>query len=117
MQKRKVKAENGSTAQASRKSPKGKAGPKEPSTRSVGLAVVAPDAKTVSVVGEFNDWNVERHPLQQKDSETWHITLQLPPGTYQYKFVIDGTRWEDDADNPKRIVNEFGTSNSILEVL
>ncbi len=89
----------------------------EMATRSIWLNVVAPHAKSVSVVGEFNDWSMERHPLQQMDGETWHIILQLPPGTYQYKFVIDGTRWEEDACNPKRTMNEFGTANSILEVL
>lgn len=85
--------------------------------RSVDFTVAAPDAKAVCVVGEFNDWSVETHPLQQQDYGTWRITLQLPPGRYQYKFVIDGNKWEDDADNPNRTINEFGTSNSILEVV
>jgi len=116
MQKRKVKDEAAST-EATKKSLKRKAAPQGPSLRAIDLAVLAPDAQSVSVVGEFNDWRVDSHPLQLKDRETWHITLQLPPGVYQYKFVIDGTRWEDDADNPKRTMNEFGTSNSILEVV
>lgn len=116
MQKRKVKGEAAST-EATKKSLKRKAAPQGPSLRAIDLAVLAPDAQSVSVVGEFNDWRVDSHPLQQKDHETWHITLHLPPGVYQYKFVIDGTRWEDDADNPNRTVNEFGTSNSILEVM
>ncbi len=85
--------------------------------REVGISFAAPEARAVSVVGEFNEWRQDRHPLKQKDAETWHITLQLPPGTYQYKFVIDGTRWEEDRQNPKRTANEFGTTNSILEVL
>ena len=117
MQKQKTKDEDGPTAATTRKSSKRKAAPTATPVRSVALALLAPDAKTVSVVGEFNNWQIESHPLQQRENEGWHITLQLPPGTYQYKFVIDGTRWEDDADNPKRTINEFGTSNSILEVL
>ena len=89
----------------------------ESSARAIDLAVLAPDAQSVSVGGEFNDWRVDSHPLQKNDRGHWQITLHLPPGVYQYKFVIDGTRWEDDADNPRRTVNEFGTSNSILEVV
>jgi 1,4-alpha-glucan branching enzyme len=116
MPKRTGKGEAGTPAEAAGKSPKRKTSAKEPTARSIDLALSAPDAKAVAVVGEFNGWNVESHPLQRKDSETWHICLQLPPGTYQYKFVIDGSRWEDDADNPNRTMNEFGTSNSILEV-
>ena len=86
-------------------------------TREVWISFAAPEARAVSVVGEFNGWSPEKHPLQQRDAETWHVMLQLPPGTYQYKFVIDGTRWEEDGQNPKRTMNEFGTTNSILEVL
>ena len=69
-----------------------------------------------SIVGDFNDWRVARHPLEMTDGQNWHITLQLARGTYQYKFFIDGIRWEEDPQNPNRVVNEFGTSNSILEV-
>lgn len=116
MQKRKAKEDGRATADASGKTTKRKAATEEPSLRSVDLAVLAPDAQSVSVVGEFNGWQAASHPLQRTDGETWKITLQLPPGTYQYKFVIDGSRWEDDADNPKRTMNEFGTSNSILEI-
>jgi 1,4-alpha-glucan branching enzyme len=121
MPKRKVKQDDGTTPDVAQKSPKRKAtskpDPQRPSPRSVVFAVLAPDAQSVSVVGEFNQWHIESHPLRQKEDGTWTITLQLPPGIYQYKFVIDGIRWEDDADNPNRVMNEFGTSNSILEVL
>ncbi len=117
MQKRKTKAEAGAPPEKTGKAAKDKTSSTEPASRSIGLAVVAPEAKTVVVVGEFNNWSLERHPLQRMDRETWHITLQLPPGTYQYKFVIDGTRWEEDVRNPKRALNEFGTTNSILEVV
>jgi len=117
MPKRSVKDGGGSATGATGQSAKRGVASQEAVAHSIGLTVVASQATAVSVVGEFNDWNVERHPLQQVDSETWRITLQLAPGTYQYKFVIDGTQWEDDADNPKRAMNEFGTTNSILEVM
>ncbi len=117
MPKRSVKDGGGSATGATGQSAKRGVASQEAAVRSIGLAVVASEAKAVSVVGEFNDWNADWHPLQQVDGETWRITLQLAPGTYQYKFVIDGTRWEDDADNPKRAMNEFGTTNSILEVM
>jgi 1,4-alpha-glucan branching enzyme len=84
--------------------------------RAMAMTFVAPEARAVSIVGDFNDWLVSRHPLEMTDGQNWHITLQLAPGTYQYKFFIDGARWEEDPQNPKRVVNEFGTSNSVLEV-
>ena len=82
--------------------------------RAMAVTFVAPEASAVSIVGDFNDWRVARHPLEMTDGQNWHITLQLAPGTYQYKFFIDGIRWEEDPQNPNRVVNEFGTSNSIL---
>lgn len=85
--------------------------------RAMAITFVAPEARAVSIVGDFNDWRVARHPLELTDGQNWHITLQLAPGTYQYKFFVDGARWEEDPQNPKRIVNEFGTSNSVLEVV
>ena len=116
MPKRKVK-EAAEAPDGTKQNPVKRASSSKPMARSIDFAVAAPDAKAVCVVGEFNDWSVETHPLQQQDYGTWRITLQLPPGRYQYKFVIDGNKWEDDADNPHRMTNEFGTSNSILEVV
>ncbi|MCC2642539.1 MAG: hypothetical protein K0S45_2952 [Nitrospira sp.] len=104
-------------AQATARSTKRRSTLQETGNRSVGLSVVAPDAREVSVAGDFNDWSSERHPLHQTDEGTWQITLSLPPGIYQYKFLIDGNRWEEDERNPKRSANEFGTTNSILEVV
>ncbi len=117
MPKRKAKEDVPSTAAASAKPTKPKTAPKQAATHPIDLVVVAADATAVAVVGEFNDWNVEKHPLRQREDGSWHITLNLAPGKYQYKFVIDGTRWEDDADNPNRMLNEFGTSNSVMEVV
>ena len=84
--------------------------------RAMAITFAAPEASAVSIVGDFNDWLVARHPLEMTDGQNWHITLQLAPGTYQYKFFIDGIRWEEDPQNPNRVANEFGTANSILEV-
>ena len=112
--KRKHKEEVGATVGASKRKAHA---PTTSSVRPIELAVMAPFARSVSVVGEFNNWRTDSHPLQPKGGETWHITLELPPGTYQYKFVIDGRQWEEDANNPKRTMNEFGTFNSVLEVL
>jgi hypothetical protein len=45
----------------------------------------------------------------------WVVTLQLAPGRYQYKFVVDGT-WVIDADNPDRISDNYGGQNSVVAV-
>ena len=46
----------------------------------------------------------------------WRIKLQLAPGTYQYKFMVD-LQWQEDPGNPRKTQDEYGGYNSICEVL
>ncbi|MGD9691367.1 MAG: glycogen-binding domain-containing protein [Phycisphaerales bacterium] len=83
----------------------------------------ASDAKEVFVAGTFNDWNPKSHPLSpSSDGSSWRITLDLPPGRYEYKFIIDGL-WccEPGRDTPYHdcpgcVANPHGTMNRVLEV-
>jgi 1,4-alpha-glucan branching enzyme len=82
----------------------------------------APEAKTVSVAGTFNNWRVDANPLTRDPDGTWRTSLALAPGRYEYKFIIDG-KWccEPGADGIYDgrggcVCNEFGTMNRVLEV-
>jgi 1,4-alpha-glucan branching enzyme len=75
-----------------------------------------PSAKIVTVVGDFNQWNPLARPLKRNVGGLWKVTVRLAPGTYQYKFVVNGQRWEDDPLNVHRVPNEHGTFNSIRKV-
>ncbi len=86
------------------------------SLNSVSFEFFAPTARTVTLVGDFNNWDPGSHPLRQSDRTLWKVTMRLKSGTYQYKFVIDGDRWEEDPLNPNRVPNEHGTFNSVREV-
>ena len=46
----------------------------------------------------------------------WERTEKLPPGRYQYKFVIDRVNWKEDPNNPDRTNDGFGGFNSMLDV-
>ncbi|ACU61953.1 serine hydrolase [Chitinophaga pinensis] len=70
-----------------------------------------PGAKLVSLAGTFNGWNDLEVPMRWKNG-AWEAALRLAPGTYQYKFVIDGV-WLSDPRNPK---THEGDMNSILVV-
>ncbi len=52
----------------------------------------APEAQTVCVVGDFNDWNPNLHPLQRQRDGSWHTELPLPHGYHQYVLLVDGRR-------------------------
>ena len=72
--------------------------------------------KTVSVAGNFNDWDTEAKPMLDKNGDgVYRCTLLLKPGRYEYKFVIDGV-WCVDTNNPNFAPNDLGTLNSLLTV-
>jgi hypothetical protein len=69
------------------------------------------DAKFISVAGEFNSWNPFRYFLK-KGEDGWSGKIQLPPGKYTYKFIVDG-KWITDPGNTRE---ENGESRSELVV-
>lgn len=76
----------------------------------------APEAKSVKIVGDFNDWmSYDAYLMERREDGSWSKTLLLEPGEYQYKFVVDDT-WVEDQNNPKVVDNPFGGKNSIIEV-
>uniref|UniRef100_A0A7V3KMJ3 CBM20 domain-containing protein n=1 Tax=candidate division WOR-3 bacterium TaxID=2052148 RepID=A0A7V3KMJ3_UNCW3 len=69
-----------------------------------------PQAKDVVVTGTFSNWNPTGIKMTKKDN-TWVAEVDLKPGTYEYKFIIDGV-WKEDPDNPWKVPDGFGGSNS-----
>ena len=82
--------------------------------RKVAFTVQVPDAHEALVAGTFNDWQPQ--PLKAaKSPGSFSLTVMLPPGEYEYRFVIDG-QWCNDASCPESVPNPFGESNSLLRV-
>jgi 1,4-alpha-glucan branching enzyme len=79
------------------------------------LVLNAPGAQAVAVTGDFCDWAADGRPLRRGDNGTWTTTLLLPPGRYEYRFLVDG-QWADDPGCPDRVPNPFGTENCVLQV-
>ena len=78
-----------------------------------------PAASDVRIAGDFNGWVPDKgvRSLIESDGETrvWTKILRLPPGTYQYRYVVDG-EWREDPENPEREPNPIGSRNSVLVV-
>jgi len=71
----------------------------------------------VNIAGSFNNWSMTADPLYDRDGNgMWSITLPLPPGRYEYKFVIDGEEWIPDPSNPETADDGFGGYNSVITV-
>jgi hypothetical protein len=72
-----------------------------------------PDAQSVALMCECKDWQAQ--PMTKGSDGTWTITLSLSPGSYGYKFLVNGSDWVFDPKNPNRkTVN--GVENSAVEV-
>jgi chromosome partitioning protein len=75
-----------------------------------------PHAKEVYIAGDFNSWHPGKTQMQKVgNSGIWQTKLQLPPGKYQYRLVVDG-RWQQDPYNETTQMNPYGELNSVLEV-
>lgn len=82
--------------------------------RKVAFTVQVPNAHEALVAGSFNDWQPQ--PLKAaKSPGSFSLTVMLPPGDYEYRFVIDG-QWCTDAACPETVPNPFGESNSLIRV-
>ena len=60
-------------------------------TRMVNFRCLAPQAKEVYLVGDFNQWNPSTHPMKRQVDGTWAIQVQLPHGYQHYRYLVDGT--------------------------
>ncbi len=68
----------------------------------------------VSLFGSFNKWNRDANPMTLKDS-VYETTLSLEPGSYVYKFIVDGKETLDPV-NPERAPTGFEDYNSVARV-
>ena len=72
-------------------------------------------AQEVAVSGDFNTWHQSSHPMKRNKEGRWQKIVMLPPGDYEYKFVVDG-HWQTDPQNLCQCSNCFGTANNIMRV-
>ena len=81
----------------------------------VHFELVDPAARHVCIAGNFNDWHPEVSEMIAMGSGKWIKDFELAPGTYEYRFVIDG-RWTTDPRSAHTVPNAFGETNSLLIV-
>ena len=83
-------------------------------TRSYILSIDREDISSVYLMGEFNEWTTTNPMSDSDDDGIWTTTITLDEGEYQYKFLINGSIWINDPDNP--VISTGGYDNSIIEV-
>lgn len=85
----------------------------------------APSAIRMNLAGDFNQWcdtangrpiDVTMDPMTMDDKGIWFIVKPLEPGTYQYKYIIDGGIWQHDTNNLNTTPDGYGGVNSVVTV-
>jgi 1,4-alpha-glucan branching enzyme len=72
-------------------------------------------ATSVSVVGDFNDWNKDKNPLKL-ESGVWKAEILLTPGKHEYKFVVNNTEWIIDPAAAETAPDKYGGKSSVVIV-
>jgi len=75
----------------------------------------APDALSVMLVGDFTHWQANPIPMHKQPDGLWHVAVELPPGRYHYRFLVDG-EWRDDPECTLRVRNPYGSQNCVRQV-
>jgi len=97
--------------------------------RMVRFLIHAPDATEVYLAGDFNNWDCHSLGLKRREMGFWITQIKLPPGSYKYKFYVNGKLinrisgavqvekiWVQDIAAAKLIPNPFGSADCLLMV-
>jgi 1,4-alpha-glucan branching enzyme len=86
--------------------------------RAVQFVLVAPTARKVQVVGDFNDWDASHveYRAQHRGGGVWSVTAAVPEGHHRYSFVVDDSLWVTDPSAPRLLDDDYGMANSALVV-
>jgi len=78
-----------------------------------------PGAQDVRIAGDFNGWVPDKDVRSRVQADgperVWTKVLSLPPGTYHYRYVVDG-EWREDPENSHAVPGPVGGRNSVLVV-
>lgn len=76
-----------------------------------------PGTRDVRLVGDFNNWDTNGIPLfDRSNNGVWSTILSLPPGVYQYMYIVDGQTWVTDPTAEAYLDDGFGQRNAVLRV-
>ena len=75
----------------------------------------APQAKRVSLAGSFNNWDAKKLSAKKDSKGSWAVKVNLKPGKYEYKFLVDGSCLNDPSCN-RCVPNGLGSQNCVVEI-
>lgn len=76
------------------------------------------ETKTVTLVGDFNNWNKEDAiALKKQKDGSFKGTLELASGEYQFKYILDDQKWENDWEADKYVPSGSGAEENSVVIL
>lgn len=83
----------------------------------VQFVLVAPEARSVAVVGDFNNWGLGDTALvAENHNGVWSVSAPVPAGVHRYAFLVNGKQWVADPTAPRAAGDDFGQPSSALVV-
>lgn len=82
----------------------------------VQFLIAAPEARSVALAGDFNEWDPSIELSDPDHDGVWSARVALEAGVHEYMFVIDGTEWRPDPNALSYTADGFGRRNSVVAV-
>jgi 1,4-alpha-glucan branching enzyme len=75
-------------------------------------------ARTIHVVGDFNNWDRSASPMKSTKEGKFSTTIDLQTGKdYQFRYLLDEDRWENEKEADKHVLTIYGDSyNSVISL-
>jgi 1,4-alpha-glucan branching enzyme len=73
-------------------------------------------ASSLCLVGDFNDWDLNGISMKRLKGGGWSATLRLGAGNYRFRYLADGTRWENDPTADAYEPSGLGSDNCVVVV-
>lgn len=85
--------------------------------QTVRIIFYSPEASSVALIGDFNDWGQREVTLAQaSDRGVWEFSMSLKPGVYHYNLLVDGEKWVVNPKSSTLVPDGYGGYDSVLVV-
>ena len=84
--------------------------------RSFRIVYYAPQARSVSLLGDFNGWTSEIPLMPKGEAGYWLAEVTVEPGEYRYVLIVDGQERTGDPLADYVVDDDFGAKNSVVRI-
>lgn len=81
-------------------------------------AQVGQKDRLAHLVADFNNWSTSATPMKRLKNGAFSVTIDLKTSqSYQFRYLLGTSRWENDPDSDDVVPTHFGDSyNSVISI-